>query len=460
MQTPLWQDGIIEARLRQLFLDNGVQSVQIKYLSKNHNSKNQIYLAGDLSELAGMPMGDLTANVGTSQKKSAGDRLIYHAPVSWEWLTPFGSSPAPNAQLIVYPQYQEVRLSGLLLGSRNAPNALFSESQPRGKEEGRILIFGTNDAADTTYAMIVSGLSPAAETLNRFRGEPGQIVTIPVGHEAPDDPRFELMRELAVIHRMGWLEAVELPASRVIRPCHGPRCGGHTLEAYLGITLNGAPAPDFGRWEVKQHAVTSFDCPGSGNITLFTPEPDLGGYAEKGTDWFARSYGVRTKDGLRYNFTGRHMVTGSAHQKTGLELILAGYDPSTRAITDDGFVGLVAPSGELVSGWSFAKLLKHWQTKHAYAAYVPSQSTKEMPRHYRYGHRVHLAEGTRFSLFLQAMASGAVVYDPGIKSELQNDGQWRPKARSQFRVSVKELSQLYDNFIEVDVLSTARQLQL
>lgn len=454
MQTPLWQDKITEADVRQLFLDNGVQSVQIKYLRQNHNSRNQIYLAGDLSEVAGMPMGELTSNVGTSQKKSADGRLIYHAPISWAWLTPFGSSPAPKAQLIVYPQYQEVRLSGLLMGSRNAPNALFSESRPRGKEEGRVLIFGTNDAADTTYAIIVSGLSPAAETLSRFRGEPGKIVTIPVGHEAPDNPRFELMRELAIIHRMGWLEAVELPASRVMRPCRGPRCGGHTLEAHLGITLNGAPAPDFGEWEVKQHAVTSFARPGTGNITLFTPEPDLGGYAENGTDWFARSYGVRTDDGSRYDFTGRHMVTGSVHQKTGLELTVEGYDPSTKAITADGYVGLVAPSGKVVSGWSFAKLLKHWQTKHAFAAYVPSQSTREAPRHYRYGHRVHLAEGTRFGLFLQALATGSIVYDPGIKSELQANGQWKPKARSQFRVNIKALSQLYDNFSEVDVLTT------
>ncbi|WP_281452793.1 MvaI/BcnI family restriction endonuclease [Paenarthrobacter nitroguajacolicus] len=455
MLTNLWQDEITESSVRRLFIDNGVKSVQIKYLKDNHNSKNQMYLAGDLTELANLPMGEVTVSKGTSKKKSAGGELIYHAPVSWAWLSPGGFSPAPKAQLIVYPQYPEVRLSSLLLGSRGAPNALFSQTQPRGQEEGRVLIFGANDEFDTTFAMIVSGRSPAAKSLDRFRGKPGKMVTIPVGYEPKTSQRYDLMRELATIHKMDWLEAVELPASRVMRACRGPRCGGHTLEAHLGITLNGAPAPDFGDWEVKQHAVTSFDRPGTGHITLFTPEPDLGDYAAHGTDWFARTYGVPTDDGARYNFTGRHFVTGRAHGKTGLELRLVGYDSSTNSITADGYVGLVGESGELVSGWSFAKLLKHWQTKHAYAAYVPSQSTKEVPRHFRYGHRVHLAEGTRFGLFLHAMATGAIAYDPGIKSERQINGTWKPKARSQFRVHVKALSQLYDSFTEVDVLSEA-----
>lgn len=452
MAISLWQDEITEDRVRQLFSDNGVQSVQIKYLQRNHNSKNQVYLAGDLSELANIPMGDIEPTLGTSMKETAGGP-IYHAPVPWVWIGPFGASPAPTAQLVFYPQYPEVRLSGFLRGSPLAPNVLMSISH-RGQEEGRVLIFGTNVAADRTYAMVLSGQSPAAKAFDKFRGEAGQIVTIPVKRETPTDSRGNLMLELARIHQMGWLEACELPASGVMGPCRGPRCGGHTLEAHLGITLNGAPAPDFGEWEVKQHAVTSFERPGTGNITLFTPEPDLGGYAENGTDWFARTYGVITEDETRYDFTGRHMITGNAHQKTGLELALSGYDAASKSMTADGYVGLMAPTGELVSGWSFAKLLKHWQTKHAFAAYVPSQSLMEVPRKYRYGNRVHLAEGTRFGLFLQAMARGAIVYDPGIKTELQEDGRWKPKARSQFRIGVASLSHLYDEFNEVDVLRT------
>lgn len=447
----IWQDEIEEDQVRRIFADNGVRAIQIKYLSRNHNSKNQIYMGGDLSEVATLPMGDVHFNSGTSQKKFAGGKLIYHAPVPWSWVSPSGLSPAPRAQLIVYPQYKEVRLSGLIQGSRDSPG-FFMNIEKRGYEEGRLLIYGTNDAKDTAFGMMLSRFSPAAKALDRYRGKVGEIVTIPVNKDASTDSRTNLMRELARIHHMGWMDACELPATRIMRPCGGNRCGGHTLEAHLGITLNGAPAPDFGEWEVKNHGVGSFDRPGSGHITLFTPEPDLGDYAANGTDWFVRQYGIATEDGNRYNFTGRHRVTGSPLEKTGLELTLTGYDPSTKSIMDDGHVGLVSNSGQLVSGWSFSKLLNHWQTKHAFAAYVPSKSQKGTPYKYSYGHRVHLAEGTRFGLFLEAMAGGAIVYDPGIKSELQPNGRWKPKARSQFRIATRAVAQLYDKFAEVNVL--------
>ncbi|TVU66750.1 MvaI/BcnI restriction endonuclease family protein [Paenarthrobacter nitroguajacolicus] len=451
MGIPLWQDDITEESVRLIFMDYGVNSIQIKFLQRNHNSKNQVYLAGDLSELATLPLGDIRPSSGTSAKKTAG-APIYHAPIPWTWIGPFGSSPAPSAQLVFYPQYPEVRLSGFLRGSRDAPNVLMSPTS-RGQEAGRVLIFGVNTTADKIFGLVVSGFSPAAQAFSRYKDDSGRITTIPVREEISTDSRLNLIRELARIHAMGWLEACELPASGIPRPCRGPRCGGHTLEAHLGIPLNGAPAPDFGEWEVKQHAVTSFDRPGVGTITLFTPEPDLGAYALNGVDWFVRTHGIMGNTQIRYDFTGRHMVTGAPHPKTGLELILNGYSSRYKAMTADGYVGLVDSHGDLVSGWSFAKLLQHWQGKHAFAAYVPSQSQSDsVPRLYRYGNRVILAEGTRFGLFLEAMARGAIVYDPGIKSELNGNGRWTPKARSQFRIATKMLSCLYDEFNEVDVL--------
>lgn len=450
MQTPLWQDEITQDQVRKLLSQHGVTSMQVKYLGRNNNSKNQVYLATDLSELANMPMGEIEATAGTSTKKTAGGP-IYHAWIPWNWISPTGVSPAPTAQLVFYPQYPEVRLSGFLRGSPDAPNVFMSITQ-RGQEDGRVLVFGTGDD-EKIFSLVLSAQSPAAKFLERYRGPAGELVTLPVSTEIATDSRASLMVELARIHKLGWLEACELPASGGMRPCHGPRCGGHTLEAHLGITLNGAPAPDFGEWEVKQHTVSSFERPGTGHITLFTPEPDLGAYAANGTHWFARTYGT-TKDEVRFDFTGRHVVSGSPHQKTGLELTLNGYDVASNEMTADGYVGLVDQYGDLVSGWSFAKLLNHWREKHAYAAYVPSQNDGLIPRSYRYGHRIHLAEGTRFGLFLQAMAEGSVVYDPGIKTELFQNGVWRAKARSQFRIGVRALARLYDEFNEVDVLST------
>lgn len=151
-----WQDVITEDQIRRLLADYGVQSMQIKYLSRNHNSKNQVYLAGDLSELSVIPMGDVEAISGTSTKKTAG-APIYHASVSWVWINPDGRSPAPSTQLVFYPQYPEVRLSGFLRGSPKAPNEFMSIAR-RGQEEGRVLIFGTGRDGHV-YAVIVSRFS-------------------------------------------------------------------------------------------------------------------------------------------------------------------------------------------------------------------------------------------------------------------------------------------------------------
>ena len=226
------------------------------------------------------------------------------------------------------------------------------------------------------------------------------------------------------------------------------------MEAQLGIPMNGAPAPDFRDWEIKSHQVRNFARPGVGKVTLFTPEPDSGAYAEFGVNWFVEHFGVLNDAHNRYDFTGTHHVSALPHAKTGLTLNLVGYDRTTKTIQADGRVVLLAPNGGEVSAWTFAKLLTHWQRKHARAAYVPAQSQIGPPKAYRYGNRIQLAEGTRFDKFLDAMADGYVVYDPGIKSELLPSGRWRAKARSQFRIDFRALGALYDDVTEIDVLAT------
>jgi hypothetical protein len=445
-----WHDVATEREVRGLLAANGVDTFYLKALSRNHNSKNQIYLAPDLSELSLLPMGTITSNTGTSTKPGGGGP-IYHAPVPWLWVDPEGLSRAPSAQLIYYPQYPEVRLSGLLQGSPNAPRDLLSIER-RGYEDGRLLIFGSNDKSEV-IALMLSTRSPAAHILSQYIDPKQHIVSVPVDVKVDPDSESTLLDELARIHRMGWLESRQLRTDGTFQPCRGPRCGGHTLEANLGISMNGKAAPDFGEWEVKSHKVANFSRPGIGRVTLFTPEPDAGAYWDNGVGWFAQQFGRLNAEGTRFDFTGVHAVSANPHPTTSLRLSTVGYDRASRSIAADGLIALSTVGGDLVSGWTFAKLLQHWQRKHALAAYVPVISNPVSPPEFSYGNLVHLARHTRFEMFLRALDDGLVVYDPGIKSELQRDGSWKPKARSQFRINFRSLDHLYEKFDEVDVLS-------
>lgn len=450
MPDERWYDRATEMEVRGLLARNGVRTFYLKALSRNHNSKNQIYLAPDLSELSLLPMGEITSNTGTSSKR-AGGGPIYHAPVEWLWVDPTGLSLAPTAQLIYYPQYPEVRLSGLLMGSPNAPRDLLS-IEKRGYEDGRLLVFGRNDRSQI-IGMMLSAQAPAAHTLSQLVDPRQHLITSPVDLAVDPDSESTLLDELARIHRLGWLESQQLRTDGTLQPCRGPRCGGHTLEANLGISMNGNAGPDFGDWEVKSHQVANFARPGIGRVTLFTPEPDAGVYWDNGVGWFAQHYGRINAAGTRYDFTGAHTVSDLPHAATGLRLSIVGYDRESKTIAGDGLIALSTAHGALVSGWSFSKLLQHWQRKHALAAYVPVVSSGHSPPEFSFGNLVHLARHTRFELFLRALDDGLVVYDPGIKLEKQPDGTWKPKARSQFRISFKSLDRLYEKFDEVDVLS-------
>lgn len=450
-QFSIWEDVITRELLFEMFANRGVKSVMAKQLGPNNNSKNQIYLAKDLAELD-LPAEPVTSSVGLSQKKKAG-KPIFHSRVPWVWLSPESESPAPYAQLIYYPQYPEVRLSGLLRSSPASPRHLLAmpteSTETRGQEPGRIMLFGTG-SDDRVYGTMVTRNSPAA---HQIRSElSGDVLTrFQIAPPVTTDSRSEILSEISRIHNLGWLDAVQLSKDGSFQTCRGPRCGGHTLEAHLGVSLNGRAEPDFGVWEVKSHGVPSLEKSGSGRITLFTPEPDRGEYATHGTDWFVRKFGNQKPGGKRWDFTGIHKVSGEPNTKTGLELKVVGYDSANSLMTDgDGYVGLFTTDGELASGWSFEKLLSHWRRKHAMAAYVPVLRQVGPPLKYRYGSDVHLGEGTHFGLFLKSIVAGTIVYDPGIKTELQGVNRWKSKARSQFRVGVKDLGQLYNKFERVD----------
>ena len=70
------------------------------------------------------------------------------ADVSFSWVDQNGLHNAPNAQLILYPKYPEVRMSGFQKGAKYAPSDIMAV-----RDEGRVLFIGvTQDGQILGYA--------------------------------------------------------------------------------------------------------------------------------------------------------------------------------------------------------------------------------------------------------------------------------------------------------------------
>ena len=437
------------AKLKKIMEDNGAVRLFLKKLSPNDNSKNQVYLGSDFSTLNIIPNEGVY--VDANRKGSKRDR--FKADIDFQWVDSAGMSySAPNAQLILYPKYPEVRMSGFLKACPRAPSEMM-----RSRLKDRFLFLGiTNEARIIGH--LVGPNNPLSKQIDKQKNleQTGVFFKIPLKGDTRDDDLSKLLVTLKAIHLEGWIDSIRLNSSGKLVTCNGTNCGGYTLEAKLGITPNGWSEPDFLGWEVKQHGVKFLDRLHSGGpITLMTPEPTAGIYKERGVDHFIRRFGYPDRLGRsdRINFGGiyRH---GSPPPSTGLKLVLNGYDSNSGKINNpDGGISLVSKKGEEAATWLFANMMKHWKRKHAQAAYIPSISQAEPHRKYHYGNFVELGIGTDFLRFLKAVAEGLVYYDPGIKLENASSSRPKIKRRSQFRIKPSHLPGLYKTFNTVDVLT-------
>jgi hypothetical protein len=423
-------------RLKSQFADAGCIKLYAKPLAENDNSKNQVYFGPDFEALNLFPTLAIVPKSGTKNP-------IFKAKMNFGWLQPNGTAePAAGAQLILYPQYPEVRFSGFLKGCANAPSELMA-----GRISGRVLFLGVT-ADRRVIGFVVDSDSEVAAEFRALSLQPAAGVFIPLSLPRiidGADSRTKLLAELRRIHQLGWIESKQLSSDGRLDPCNAPQCGGFTLEAELGIPKNSFSEPDYLGWEVKQHTVSNFARVEVGTITLMTPEPDGGFYREEGVEAFIRKYGYADKGGRpdRLNFGGVHKVD-VRHATTNLTMTLMGFDTTKGVISDaSGCIALVSDSGAVAASWGYGELLAHWARKHSRAAYVPSQCLKEPTRRYSYGDRVRLAERTDSLRLLRAMAKGHVYYDPGIKLENASTEKPTSKRRSQFRVSSKNIGLLY-----------------
>lgn len=443
--TNQWLSRISLDTVFDLFRAQGVKELLYKVLPQNANSKNQVYLASDLSQLGKLPTGEVHAHESVS-RKNGGAEAVFRASLEFYWLDEMGGANlAPEAKLIVYPQYPEVRFSGFLRGCTKAPSNLWTKEH-RGTEPDRILIFGVGNGKKI-FGLTLPPEAPAAKETRA--GEPhdeyGLLQILPFPDQERDNGFQALMQRLCTIHRRGWVASTRLNREGILVPCNASNCGGNTLESLLEIRSNGYALPDFQGWEIKARNVSNVMWPTSTTVTLFTPEPDSGLYVTEPFAAFMARYGYPDRNGRpdRLNFGGRHIANGLKHHLTGLRMILDGYNPTSGLTNANGAIRLIDDADREVMAWSFAKIMEHWKIKHAHAAFVPCEGQTQPERKYRYGADVLLCEGAEFRLVLKSIACGALFYDPGIKLEGISSDHPTPKKRSQFRINSKNLPALY-----------------
>lgn len=136
---------------------------------------------------------------------------------------------------------------------------------------------------------------------------------------------------------------------------------------------------------------------------------------------------------------------------TKLELTLDGF-ADARHFDPNGMIALYkAGTRNLAAGWSYLKLLEHWQRKHNRAAYILYlREDEDGDTTVEFGPLITLGISISFGLFLQAFQDGKAVYDPGDKATLKN-GKWTPHSRSQFRISLNDIAAIYQEVREVDI---------
>src|SRR5690606_23997105 len=242
------------ADVANVMRENGAGIVIFKILANNDNSKQQIYFGSDFKILQAIPTGDIYED-GYSERKGA----IFKAKVNLNWVDLQGNvENSPGAQLILYPKYPEVRLSGFLRGCGLAPRHLM---QPPTTEErkcrenrgaNRCLVLGIRENSILAYVSSWDD-SLSKEAAERILTGQSERYTS-VFYEYADgvrttSTREKLINRLREIYHMGFIESCRLDSDGNRIPYVAQNSAGLTLESFFGIIPNGRSEPDFMDWE-------------------------------------------------------------------------------------------------------------------------------------------------------------------------------------------------------------------
>lgn len=429
-------------RVAEVMYQHGAVHVFFKLLANNDNSKNQIYFGGDFDVLRIIPHGELIG------EKTSDNKTIFKADMNFSWLPENLIGPpakAPRTQLIFYPNYPEVRMSGFLSGCENSPSQLMKaptkDERALREPTPRCLVLGV--CPDNRILAFVGAWESAFSSDANDRISRDAVNKIAsVFYELKNsqrNSRDELLDRLYAIYLKGATASCRLDSTGQPIPYIAKNAAGYTLESLFGIIPNGSSDPDFMDWELKSHR--------GGAITLMTPEPDAGSYTNN-LSHFLINYGRCSE--IRRDFTGNHKI-GVTCETTLLTLNMEGFDPVKCEITDpNGGLILRDQGGNIAAGWTFNKIVSHWSKKHAKTAYVTYlKNGAENNISYQFGPKILLCEGAELKPFLSSLYNGKIYYDPGVNQKLVS-GKWIPKKRNQFRASWNDIGSLYKKYENID----------
>lgn len=381
------QDRSLKSVLQQ-FKRLKVNRVLVKELAPNDNSKNQVYVGRGFASLNLIPVREVSTKDPARPNEK---RINFKAKLNWSWFSGRAPVTSPHAQLILYPAYPEVRISGFL---EDCPVDSETAELMSGRLPGRVLFMGIADGGKI-YSYAGSRTSKVVKHWREFKRKRSDwklewhsstnwaLREIPLRRGLAGFYRMELVKgrlesgslrevleRLQEIHRHGWHPASRLNASGQVVQSKGQNAGGNTLERLFGIASNPSKEPDFKGWELKNLDAAN------DRVTLVTPEPDGGVYQEKGVPVFVKRFGYEDeKIKKRWNFASPHYAS-ERNARTKLVLGFEGYSRRNLKITDnDGGIVLKTTSGKVAAKWSFSNLMYDWNHKHAKVVYVSSTST-------------------------------------------------------------------------------------
>lgn len=426
----------------------GCTSALIKKLVKNNNDKNQVYFHHDATLLNSIfDLRFETREKSTSKKKSGkfqGKKIQSAVFNSFNWVDVDNNlHRVEHCKGILYHQYPEVRLSGFKSESGLMPCSMSVEYTKLNPSQVRYLVIGATSDGKAYSIMAVSPESGFAEEFKdlEFAGNSKICKVLPISESTPGEKLKGLL-----IERIGGKDVKGCrmtPCGETV-PFTGTQVHGYTLEHELGIGSNSDKGGDFLGIELK--------CFTNKKLTLFTPEPDGGLYAES-FDQFMSKYGY-AKEAV-YRFTGLHRV-GKVSEKTSLELEvvcipkgaedtdLKNYDiekPISHQLNGLQVV-LSDEEGVVAASWSSDRLLNNWGVKHNEAVYVPAtvrdnDDSEEVENGYLkrviFGEEVLWCRRTSLEKMIQAIAKGVIFLDPAPKFDPDNPKN--NKRRSQWRIN-------------------------
>ena len=393
-----------------ILTSNGAKRIYYKPLAPNDNSKNQIYVGGNLAAASIFSFRENEINY-----EGNGRRQRAKMKIPFSWLSKDGElSVAKQTKLILYPQYPEVRLSGFLQGCKNAPSCL------SGREEGRFLILGVTES--TTIGYVIQNDDPLIKDIELapYSRTPSAFNLIDTSLEKNSSVREALSK---IIHSGPHSPCIlKKKGGNLVQENYAisnNNAAGYTMEAKLGVLPNGDAKPDYDGYEVKTLLNT--------NITLMTPEPDAGIYKEKGLKFFLRKYGYLDGNG-EYRLSKRHKV-GTRHPDTGLTLTIryGDFHPTERRFNFGGSLSLIEDDGTVAASWELDRLISHWLTKHASTAII--RCIKKDGK-IEYLPEVIFCDGPDPVGLIEGFVHGLICWDPGLKES---------KKRNQFRITLANI---------------------